>query len=183
MRFLPETTSTSLLEDRPPDGLTTEEAQRRLEVFGPNSMPDTATPPWSRALGKFRAPVPWMLEAAIVLQLVLGEYIEAAVIAALLTFNAALAFFQENRAQATLDALKSRLALGTPVRRDGAWKTVPVAQLVPGDIVKLSLGCIVGADVRLLEGEVLLDQSTVCINMRESVHPTDCRRRANGCPC
>jgi H+-transporting ATPase len=92
---------------------------------------------------------------------VLGEYVEAAVIAALLTFNAALGFFQENRAQATLDALKSRLALVTPVRRDGAWRTVPVAQLVPGDIVKLSLGCIVGADVRLLEGEVLLDQSTL----------------------
>jgi H+-transporting ATPase len=161
MSSLPETTSTSVREDRPSDGLTTEEAQRRLELFGPNSMPDTATPPWSRALGKFWAPVPWMLEAAIVLQLVLGEYVEAAVIAALLTFNAALGFFQEKRAQATLDALKSRLALVTPVRRDGVWTTVPVAQLVPGDIVKLSLGCIVGADVRLLEGEVLLDQSTL----------------------
>jgi H+-transporting ATPase len=160
MSSLPET-SASVLEDRPSGGLTSDEARRRLEAFGPNGTPDTTVPAWRRALGKFWAPVPWMLEAAIVLQLVLGEYVEAAVIAALLTFNAALGFFQENRAQATLDALKSRLALVTPVRRDGAWRTVPVAQLVPGDIVKLSLGCIVGADVRLLEGEVLLDQSTL----------------------
>jgi H+-transporting ATPase len=160
MSSLPEI-ATSVSKGRPSGGLTSDEAWHRLEVFGPNGTPDTTTPPWRRALGKFWAPVPWMLEAAIVLQLVLGEYVEAAVIAALLTFNAALGYFQENRAQATLDALKSRLALVTPVWRDGAWKTVPVAQLVPGDIVKLSLGCIVGADVRLLEGEVLLDHSTL----------------------
>ncbi|ABE34449.1 HAD ATPase, P-type, IC family protein [Paraburkholderia xenovorans LB400] len=160
MSSLPETSEHSV-EDRQSGGLTSDEAQRRLQVFGPNGVPDTATSPWSRALGKLWAPVPWMLEAAIVLQLVLGEYVEAGVIAALLIFNAALGFFQESRAQATLDALKSRLALITPVRRDGAWKTVPVGQLVPGDIVKLSLGCIVGADVRLIEGEVLLDQSTL----------------------
>ena len=60
--------------------------------------------PWRMALAKFWAPVPWMLEAAVVLQLVLHEYVEAAVIAALLVFNAALGFFQEGRAQATLAA-------------------------------------------------------------------------------
>ena len=74
-------------------------------------------------------------------------------------FNAALGLFQESRAQATLAALKSRLALSASVRRDGAWKTVPAAELVPGDMVKLSLGGVVAADVRLTGGEVLLDQS------------------------
>ncbi len=102
-----------------------------------------------------------MLEAAIVLQIVLGETIEAAVIATLLVFNAGLGLFQEVRAQATLDALKSRLALSASVRRDGRWTTVPVAALVPGDVIKLSLGGIVGADVRLIDGDVLLDQSTL----------------------
>ena len=100
-----------------------------------------------------------MLEAAIVLEVVLGKYVEAAVIAALLVFNAALGFFQESRAQATLAALKSRLALNASVRRGGVWTTVPAVVLVPGDIVKLSLGAVVAADVRLLEGSVLLDQS------------------------
>jgi H+-transporting ATPase len=111
------------------------------------------------ALGKLWAPVPWMLEAAIALELVLGKFSEAAIIAALLVFNAALGFIQESRAQATLAALRSRLALNVAVRRDGVWRVLPAAALVPGDVVKLSLGGVVAADVTLTDGEVLLDQS------------------------
>ena len=118
-------------------------------------MPDTSAHPLRNALAKFWAPVPWLLEASIVLQVVLHKYLEAAVIAGLLVFNAALAYFQEGRAQATLTALKSRLALNASVRRDGAWKTIPAADLVRGDLVKLSLGGVVAADVHLLDGSVL----------------------------
>jgi H+-transporting ATPase len=100
-----------------------------------------------------------MLEAAIVLQAVLHEYAEAAVVAGLLVFNAALGLSQEGRARATLAALKSRLALTASVRRDGAWKNIPATALVPGDTVKLSLGGVVAADVKLVEGSILLDQS------------------------
>jgi H+-transporting ATPase len=146
-------------EDNQSLGLTSDEAGARLVKYGPNAMPDTTIRPWRMALAKFWAPVPWMLEAAIVLQAVLHEYVEAAVIAGLLAFNAALGFFQEGRAQATLAALKSRLALTASVRRDGAWKNVPATELVPGDTVKLSLGGVVAADVKLVEGSVLLDQS------------------------
>jgi H+-transporting ATPase len=140
-------------------GLTSDEAHRRMEKFGANAMPDTALHPFRMALEKFWAPVPWMLEAAIVLEVALGKYVEAAIIAGLLVFNAALGLLQESRAQATLAALKSRLALNAFVRRDGAWKTIPAVDVVPGDIVKLSLGGVVAADVRLTGGEVLLDQS------------------------
>jgi H+-transporting ATPase len=142
-----------------PCGLTSEEARSRLEKVGPNAMPDTSLHPLRRALRKFWAPVPWMLEAAIVLELALGKYLEATIIAALLVFNALLGLLQESRAQATLAALKSKLALNASVRRDGNWKTVPAAELVPGDLVKLSLGGVVAADVKLIGGEVLLDQS------------------------
>ncbi|MGD1097167.1 MAG: HAD-IC family P-type ATPase, partial [Bryobacteraceae bacterium] len=152
--------ATSFPKDVPlPAGLTSDEARSRLEKFGPNTVADTALHPLRRALTKFWAPVPWMLEAAIVLEVTLGKYFEAAIIALLLAFNAALGFFQEGRAQATLAALKSRLALNASVRRDGTWSTVPAAGLVPGDIVKLSLGAVVAADVRLTGGSVLLDQS------------------------
>jgi H+-transporting ATPase len=120
---------------------------------------DTSAHPFRVALEKFWAPVPWMLEAAIALELVLGKHVEAAIIAALLVFNAALGLFQESRAQATLAALRSRLALNAFVRRDGAWKIMPAVELVPGDVVKLSLGGVVAADVHLIAGEVLLDQS------------------------
>jgi len=140
-------------------GLTATEAQTRLTASGPNSIPDTALHPLRMAVAKFWAPVPWMLEAAIVLELTLGKYVEAAIIALLLIFNAVLGFFQESRAQATLAALKSRLALNASVRRDNVWKTVPAAELVKGDVVKLSLGAVVAADVRISTGEVLLDQS------------------------
>jgi H+-transporting ATPase len=144
---------------KPPTGLSGDEARRRLEKSGPNAMPDTTVHPLRMALEKIWAPVPWMLEAAIVLELALGKYVEAAIIAGLLLFNAALGLFQESRAQATLAALKSRLALSASVRRDGLWKTVPAAELVPGDVVKLSLGGVVAADAKLTDGEVLLDQS------------------------
>jgi H+-transporting ATPase len=140
-------------------GLTSDEARARLEKDGPNAMPDTSAHPMRNALAKFWAPVPWLLEASIVLEIALHKYYEAAVIAALLVFNAALAYFQESRAQATLAALKSRLALNASVQRDGAWKTVPAAELVCGDLVKLSLGGVVAADVHLTGGSVELDQS------------------------
>ena len=142
-----------------PTGLTSDEARRRLEHFGPNAMPDTSAHPLRMAFEKFWTPVPWMLEAAIVLELSLGKTIEASVIALLLVFNAALGFFQESHAQATLAALKSRLAMTASVRRDGAWTNAPAAELAPGDVVKLSLGGVVPADARIAGGEILLDQS------------------------
>jgi H+-transporting ATPase len=146
-------------QDIPSKGLTSDEARARLEKDGPNAMPDTSAHPLRDALAKFWAPVPWLLEASIVLEVVLHKYYEAAVIAGLLVFNAALAYFQEGRAQSTLAALKSRLALNASVQRDGAWKTVPAAELVSGDLVKLSLGGVVAADVHLTGGSVELDQS------------------------
>jgi H+-transporting ATPase len=140
-------------------GLTNEEARQRLAQSGPNSMPNTAVHPVRNALAKFWSPIPWMLEAAIVLQLVLGDYVGAGIIAVLLLFNATLGYFQEGKAQATLAALRSRLAMTASVGRDGVWKNLTAAELVTGDIVKLSLGGVVAADVRLASGDVLLDQS------------------------
>ncbi|HXZ60706.1 MAG TPA: HAD-IC family P-type ATPase [Steroidobacteraceae bacterium] len=140
-------------------GLTTQEARAWRAGFGPNIVPESESPAWRRALGKFWAPVPWMLEAAILLQFMLHEYVEAAVIALLLVFNAVLGQLHEGRTQATLKLLRSRLALRAAVRRDERWQILPASELVPGDIIKLSLGGIVPADVRVIGGDVLLDQS------------------------
>src|SRR3984957_11758093 len=158
-RALPMPTEVAVSAKESPDGLTSDEARRRLEEFGPNSMPNASSHPLRSAIEKLWAPIPWMLEAAIALELALGKYVEAGIISVLLLFNAALGFFQEGRAQATLAALKKRLAMTASVRRDGVWKNCPAADLVPGDIVKLSLGGVVAADVKLVEGNVLLDQS------------------------
>ena len=145
--------------ENPIKGLTGAEAQRILGQVGPNATPDVAVHPLRLVLGKFLAPVSILLEIAIVLQLALGEYIEASIIGVLLLFNTAIGFFHETRAQSTIAALKSRLALNASVLRDGAWTIVPAAGLVPADIVKLSLGTVVAADVRIREGSILLDQS------------------------
>ena len=140
-------------------GLSSDEARSRLQQFGPNSIPGTSVHPIRSALGKFWAPIPWMLELVIVIEIGLHQDVEALVIAVLLIFNAALSFFQESHAQATLTALKSRLALMASARRDGTWSSILAADLVVGDIVKLSLGGVVPADVDVLDGSVLVDQS------------------------
>lgn len=142
-------------------GLSAKEIGRRLAEFGPNAVAEPHVSAVVRVARRFWEPVPWMLEAAIALQLVIGEYTEALIIAALLIFNVALGFFQESRADAALAALKSRLALKAYALRDGEWIEIPAAALVPGDVVRLSLGAVVPADVRILDGSVLVDQSTL----------------------
>ncbi len=151
--------SPAVQPERGRGGLSSEEAARRLERYGPNTTAETDISAWRVLIGKFIAPVPCLLEAAIVLQLFLHEYVEASVIGLLLVFNAALGFFQEGRAKATLAALKSRLALNASVLRDGTWSIISAAGLVPGDVIKLTLGSVVPADARIGEGAVQLDQS------------------------
>lgn len=140
-------------------GLSSRQATERLARFGPNELPDTRPSLLRNALAKLWAPVPWMLELAVLLELWLGKHVEAALIAALIVFNAVVALVQEGRARNALAALRSRLALNATVRRDGTWATLPARQLVPGDRVKLSLGDVVPADCLLQAGQVLLDQS------------------------
>lgn len=140
-------------------GLTTAQASALLVQFGPNAVDEKAAPAWRTFLAKFWAPIPWLLEAAIVLQIGLGATLEAAVIGGLLVFNATLGFIQEGRAAAALAALKQRLALTALVLRDGEWVRLPATELVPGDGIRLPLGAIVPADARILSGSVLVDAS------------------------
>ena len=143
------------------EGLSSPEAARRLSEFGPNAVPSAKESPIRVFLAQFWAPVPWMLEAAVVVQILLNEDLEAAVIGGLLVFNAVLSFAHRRRAEAALELLRSKLALMASVKRDGAWAQRPAAELVPGDVVKLSLGAVVPGDVRLISGAVLLDASAL----------------------
>lgn len=142
-------------------GLTSRQARERLARYGPNAVAEER-PSFILALfGKFWAPVPWMLEATVILELILGKNLEAAIIGVLLLFNAVLSLLQENRAQDALLLLKRRLAVRARVLRDGAWQMLPAEELVPGDYVHLRMGDLVPADVRLDEGQILLDQSAL----------------------
>ena len=146
---------------RDPPGLTTSEAAQRLREHGPNRVPETARHPVAALLAKFAGPVPWMLEASFVLEALLHRWIEAAIVAALVVLNALLAFVQEQRAQKALALLRTRLAVLARVRRDGRWKQLRAEDVVPGDWVHLRMGDLVAADVRVHDGSVLLDQSSL----------------------
>jgi H+-transporting ATPase len=140
-------------------GLSTAEAAERRQRFGPNAVAEVPES-WLRALaGKLWAPLPWMLEATILLELFLGHGPEALIIFALLLFNAVLGLTQEARAKGAVAALRQKLAVTASVRRDGAWTRIAASDLVPDDVVKLALGAVVPADITLVAGSVLIDQS------------------------
>jgi H+-transporting ATPase len=145
----------------PATGLTAAEASERLRHYGPNAMPEERRHPWRLLLGKLWEPVPWMLELTIVLEVLLGRHTEAAIIGALLVFNAVLSFIQENRAQKALTLLRQRLTIQSRVLRDGRWQLLPARELVPGDVIHLRMGDISPADLRVTAGQVLLDQSAL----------------------
>jgi len=151
-------------------GLSATEARQRLAQVGPNAIAGTVVPAWRQLLAKFWAPVPWMLEAVIVLQLVLARWMEALVIAALLVFNAVVAFAQEQRAKDALALLRKQLHVNARVLRDGKWSQIPAEQVVPGDIVHVRAGDLVPADLALFDGAVALDQAALT---GESL-PVDC---------
>src|ERR1700691_620652 len=130
----------------PPFGLTGVEAKRRLERFGPNEIPEHRPRPVLMLLQKFWGPVPWMLEVTILIQILLHKRNEAAIVGALLLFNAAISFIQEGRASEAFVLLRGRLATKARVLRDGHWQSVPAASLVPGDRVHLRMGDLSPAD-------------------------------------
>ncbi|HTV30009.1 MAG TPA: HAD-IC family P-type ATPase [Xanthobacteraceae bacterium] len=141
------------------EGLSSAEVARRRAEYGPNAVVEKRTSLLKRMAGHFWAPVPWMLEATIVLQIAIGQRLTALMIALLLVLNVILGVFQENRAEAALALLKQRLLLKSRVKRDGAWLDVPAADLVPGDILDVSLGDVVPADIAIISGSLLVDQS------------------------
>jgi H+-transporting ATPase len=142
-----------------PPGLTRVEVCRRRAQFGSNTVAERAPPRVKAFLRKFWGPVPWMLEAALLLQVGLGMYLESGVVGALLLFNATLGLVQEGRAGAALAALKKNLAPTALVRRDGEWVRLPASELVSGDAVSLPLGAVVPADARIVHGSLMVDQS------------------------
>lgn len=144
-----------------PSGLTSEQAAERLARYGPNAIPEEHEHPLRALWSKLSAPVPWMLEVTIVLELLLHRNIEATVIAVLLLFNAALSFVQESHARAALALLRKRLAIQARVNRDGVWHGLPARSIVPGDVIYLRVGDVIPADVRLTGGNALIDHSAV----------------------
>ncbi|HHH35436.1 MAG TPA: plasma-membrane proton-efflux P-type ATPase [Gammaproteobacteria bacterium] len=144
-------------------GLSTAEARARQQKYGLNRIETREKTWWQRLLARFWGPIPWMIETAAVLSAVVQRWEDFVIIVIMLLVNAFVDFYQESKALNAIEVLKSKLALKALVRRDGKWQTLDAAELVPGDIIKLKIGNIIPADVRLLgEGDFLqVDQSAL----------------------
>lgn len=134
------------------DGLTSAEAAQRLEVDGPNALPEPPRrPAWLRLAAHFHDVLIYILLASAALKAFLQDWVDFAVILAVVVINVLVGVIQEGRAQRALDALKTMLSLDAQARRDGEWRLVDATTLVPGDVVRLRSGDRVPADLRLLD--------------------------------
>ncbi len=133
-------------------GLSPEEAAKRLEEHGSNELAERPRPGfWELLLGQFNNFVVIILLVAAVISLLLGEYIEASAILAIVVLNSILGVVQESKAEEALAALKKMAAPDALVLRGGHRVTVAARELVPGDIVFLEAGNYVPADLRLID--------------------------------
>ena len=134
------------------DGLSSAEVEKRLQHYGPNQLKEAPRPGFLALLwGQLNNFVVILLIVASVISALLGDYIEAAAIMAIVVLNSVLGIVQEQRAEQALAALKKLAAPDAQVLRDGARRSVPSYNLVPGDIVFLEAGNFIPADLRLLE--------------------------------
>ena len=148
--------------DSSQNGLSSSDAQQRLQQFGPNEIAEKKVNPLVKFLRYFWGPIPWMIEAALILSAVIQRWEDFWIIFALLMLNAVVGFWQEHKAGNAIELLKQRLALKARVLRDGKWNGLPARELVPGDVVRVRLGDVAPADVKLVEGDYLLvDQSAL----------------------
>jgi magnesium-transporting ATPase (P-type) len=144
-----------------PDGLDDAEARRRLETHGPNRLPAPARGgPIVRFARQFKNVLIYALLAAAVLAALIGHELDAVVILAVVVVNAVIGFVQEGRAESALAALSQMLEPEARVLRGGRRRTVPAAEVVPGDVVLLEAGERVPADLRLIESrELTVDEA------------------------
>jgi H+-transporting ATPase len=145
-----------------PEGLSQAEAQKRLIQYGPNEIAEKKSNVFLKLLSYFWGPIPWMIEAAVILSGIVRHWLDFFIILFLLCSNAVVGFWEEHQAGNAIAALKAKLAINARARRDGQWTTPKSSELVPGDVIRLRLGDIIPADARLLAGDpVAVDQSAL----------------------
>jgi len=151
-------------------GLTPEEAQRRLQQQGPNTLPTVKPEPaWLRLARQFHNVLIYVLIGATVVTLLLQHYVDAGVIFAVIIINAIIGYYQEGKAESAIAGLRHMLAPTAVVIREGKQHHIPAEQLVVGDIVILEAGARVPADLRLLETHSLQVQEAVLTGESEAV--------------
>jgi H+-transporting ATPase len=151
----------SLLKTNLSLGLKQSEVKNRLKQYGYNEVPEKKIHPIVVFVKKFWGLTAWMLEVIIILAFILGKYVDLYTVIALLILNSTLGFIHEQRASKAVEFLKSKLQVTARVLRDGTWKLISSKELVPGDVIRVRIGDFVPADVKVVVGEVWVDQSAL----------------------
>lgn len=156
-----------------PNGLDEGEVQRRRAQYGYNELSEKKVNPLLKFLSYLWGPIPWMIEAAVVLSAVVGHWADFGIILTLLVVNAVIGFWEEYQAGNAIAALKAQLALRAKVKRGGDWSSLAARELVPGDLIRLRLGDIVPADAVLQPGDPIeVDQSALTGESLPVTHKT-----------
>ena len=143
-------------------GLSAEEVAKRTSECGFNEIPEKEESTLHRIFRRFWGPIPWMIETAAVLSALVRKWEDFVIITILLITNAFIDLWQESKALNALKVLQKKLAKKAIVLRDGKFETVDARCIVPGDIVKIKIGDLVPADVKLFDGDfIMADQSAL----------------------
>jgi len=164
--------STAEIEDNignsPPDdfvynheGLTSEEAAKRLEQYGKNELPEKSDPKWLVFLRQFWAPMPIMIWLAIIIEAGIQNWLDMGILLFIQFTNASISFYEINKAGNAVAALKSSLKPSATCKRDGKWAVIDATLLVPGDTVLLGSGSAIPADCRVNNSEIDVDQAAL----------------------
>lgn len=155
------------------EGLSSEEAASRIEKFGPNKLEQKEVNAFLQFLSFMWNPLSWVMEAAAIVSIALAngegkppDYPDFIGIVLLLLANSLIGFYEERQAGNAVKALMESLAPECKVRRNGEWKTMEAAELVPGDVISIKLGDVVPADGRLLT--VSSSYLLVCVALIQS---------------
>jgi H+-transporting ATPase len=151
----------SRLQSNPSTGLTQTEVKQRIKQYGANAVEEKQQNLVLAFFKRFWGLTAWMLEIAIAISFILGNFLDLYIILALLLVNAFLGFFQEQQATRAVKALKQKLQLQTRALRDGSWSTISATELVPGDVIRVRSGDLVPADLKVLDAEITVDQSAI----------------------
>src|SRR5208282_5476638 len=142
-------------------GLTDSEAKMRIQTFGFNEIPEKRRSAVVEFLSRYWGPMPWLLEVTVVLSYLLNRLLDSIIIFGLLTTNALIGFHHSRSSQRALEILKTRLAMKAKILRDGKWVIRDAREIVPGDIISISLGDLVPADAKIIDGSASVDQSAL----------------------
>lgn len=152
-------------------GLSREEAEKRLQKFGPNQLPHKkGVSPLTLLINQFSSFIVWTLIAAALIAGFLGEWVDATAIGVIVVFNGLLGFFQEFQADKSLAALRKMATLSSKVIRNGELQTLPSEKIVPGDLVLIEAGDRIPADGRIIQSIELSTQEAALTGESMPIH-------------